>query len=98
MVRETHGGSRYALARRHGKPLLVVSPLGMSLKLWERLIDDTPSNRQCHIVERGAGSFITGGTPNASSMERDLAAIVDVIEENDLTQIDTARVSVEKLC
>jgi pimeloyl-ACP methyl ester carboxylesterase len=87
-VRTTHGGARYAIARRHGKPLLVVSPLGMPLKLWGQLIDDTPFNRQCHIVESGAGSFITGGTPNPSSMERDLAAIEDVIEENDLTQID----------
>ena len=87
-IRTTHGGARYAIARRHGRPLLVVSPLGMPLKLWAQLIDDTQSNRQCHIVESGAGSFITGGTPNPSSMERDLAAIVDVIEENDLTQID----------
>lgn len=88
LVRKTRGGSRYVLGRRHGKPLLVVSPLGMPLKLWGQLIDDAPSNRQCHIVESGAGSFLSGGTPNASSMERDLAAIVDVIEENDLTQID----------
>ncbi len=87
-LRKTYSGVEYAESGSGSRPLIVLSPTGTPLRIWTKFINDPDLDYRWYIISSRAGSLIEGGTPNASSLEQDVADIREVFAENNLNSAD----------
>lgn len=78
----------YMLGRGSGNTLLVISAIGLPLKLWLRLLDDRNLDRRCLIVQGRDGLLVEGGMPQPSSVWQDADGIKAAIYNEQLRKLD----------
>jgi pimeloyl-ACP methyl ester carboxylesterase len=87
-LKKTDKDVRYVLGSDSGKPLLIISGIGLPLMLWLRLLDDRDLSRRCLIVQGHDGLLIEGGMPQPSSLWRDADDIKEVVSNERLGELD----------
>jgi pimeloyl-ACP methyl ester carboxylesterase len=78
----------YVLAKGAGKPLLVISAIGLPLNLWLRLLNDRDLDRRCLVVQGHDGLLVEGGMPQPSSLWLDAEDITEVLLTERLRSVD----------
>lgn len=87
-LEKTDKDARYVLARGAGDTLLVISAIGLPLKLWLRLLDDRDLGRRCVVVQGRDGLLVEGGMPQPSSLWRDAEDIKEAVRNEGLQSLD----------
>jgi pimeloyl-ACP methyl ester carboxylesterase len=87
-LEKTHKGARYVVGRGTDRTLVLISAIGLPLKLWLRLLDDRDLGRRCMVVQGREGLLIEGGMPQPSSLWRDADDINDAVRNEGLRQLD----------
>lgn len=87
-LEKTPKGAPYVLARGGTHALLVITAIGLPLRLWLCLLDDRDLDRRCLIVQGGNGLLVEGGMPQPSSAWRDADDIKEAVYNERLRKLD----------
>jgi len=81
-------GLRMFVARRPGRPRLVISALGIPVGLWQRLLADAEGPFRPVLVETRCGDPITGGMRSPAALTRHAADLAEALRVAGFETID----------
>lgn len=85
--RQTATGRKYVIGRRGDQPLVIVNALGIPLKIWNRLLEDSSDRFRIIVVENRCGDLFSGGMSSDVPLTQHAEDISEVLASEHLDGI-----------
>jgi pimeloyl-ACP methyl ester carboxylesterase len=86
--KQAHTGLPYLVRTKGTIPLVLINAYGIGLAVWSRLLLDPSHDYRIVVATSTASDVISGGMHGTSSVEEDVAHILDVIQREHLSAVN----------